>query len=107
MAQKFDGGLMRRESVYNWAEITMVIAILLLSLSLRWLYTELNPLLYRDSSLYCHIARAWSQIGDFERANENLGGTAPLYIYLLKIGVDWSIPVVKWGRFLAFFFRRL
>jgi len=95
---------MRYSSTGKITEIAMVIGILLLSLALRWRYMELNPMLKRDSSLYCNAATLWSQTGDFESAYEDVGGTAPLYIYLLKIGIDAGIPVISWGRFLAFFF---
>ena len=95
---------MRRWLKDNWPELLIGAGILLASLIMRWRYMELNPMLYRDSALYCHIATAWSQLGDFGRASENFGGTAPLYVYLLRIGVDLGFPVVKWGRFLSFFF---
>ena len=97
--------MMRRSSSDKWIAAVSVLGILLLSLGLRWLYQELNPLIGRDDSLYCHIAVVWSGTGDFRCAyREYIGGTAPLYIYLLKLGVDCGIPVVTWGRILAFCF---
>ena len=95
---------MRHPRIEILAEISLVFGILMLSFALRWRYLELNPMPDRDSALYCQIATVWSQTGDFERASENLGGTAPLYIYLLKLGVDRGLPIITWGRILAFFF---
>lgn len=95
---------MRNRRTDNLIEIAIAAGILFASLALRWRYLELNPMLYRDSALYCHIATAWSQTGDFELASENFGSTAPFYIYLLKIGVDCGISAITWGRGLAFFF---
>ena len=96
---------MRCWLIKHWLELLIGAGILLLSLWLRWTYWHLNPLIDRDSALYCHIATIWANTGDFNCAfREHIGGTAPLYIYLLKLGIQCGIPVIIWGRFLSFFF---
>lgn len=97
--------MMRRWFIDNWKDIAIVGGGLLLSLGLRWIYIELNPLISRDASVYCQIAKIWSRTGDFTAAySEHIGGTAPFYIYMLKIGVDLGVPVIAWGRCLDFVF---
>lgn len=96
---------MRRWLTKHWLELLIGAGVLLLSLGLRWMYWQLNPLIDRDSALYCHIATIWANTGDFNSAfREHIGGTAPLYIYLLKLGIQCGIPVMIWGRILAFCF---
>lgn len=96
---------MRHWLTKHWLELLIGTGILLLSLGLRWRYWELNPQIHRDSSLYCHIATIWANTGDFRCAfREHIGGTAPLYIYLLKLGIHCGIPVIIWGRILSFCF---
>ena len=89
----------------HWSELLIGAGILLVSMGLRWRYLALNPMLDRDSALYCHIATIWANTGDFKCAfREHIGGTAPLYIYLLKLGAQCGIPVIIWGRILSYCF---
>ena len=79
--------------------------IMLLSLALRWLHFQLNPMITRDAAVYCQIAKVWSRTGDFTIAySEHIGGTAPLHIYFLKLGADLGIPIMTWGHILSFCF---
>ena len=65
----------------------------------RIVYAAHDPLMDRDSVLYCEIADKWHRSGDIDIALESrVGNTNPGYIFLLKKGIDWGFPVILWGR---------
>ena len=78
-------------------------AILLLGTGLRVTYwAAFNPVISRDSAVYCKIAEDWHKTGESTEAfREFIGSTPPGYVYLLKLGIDLGIPVLWWGRCLA------
>ena len=80
-----------------------VVCFLLLvaaGLALRISYVFIiDPVLDRDSVLYCEIAEKWHRCGNACTALESrVGNTDPGYFFLLKKGIDWGFPVMLWGR---------
>lgn len=78
------------------------VLILFVGMTIRISYYCLNPILNRDSILYCEIAQKWHETNSSKTALESRVGETPFgYIYVLKKGVDWGIPVETWGRFVG------
>ena len=78
----------------------IVALIVLLAIVFRLAYWYgVDPIIDRDSVLYCKVAGEWHQTGNPELAFRGyIGNTPPGYIFLLKTGLDLGVPVLLWGR---------
>ncbi len=87
----------------NCLKSVYIILIFTLAFALRLGYLHCNPILNRDSVLYCETAQKWHQTNDYSIAlRDNFGDTNPGYAFLLKLGIDCGIPVELCGRMIGF-----
>lgn len=86
----------------NNIRLLIVVIIYVFALVLRLLYLWSNPILNRDSIIYCETAEKWHQSNSPTIAmREYFGSTPSGYVFILKKGLDYGIPVDLWGRIIG------